>query len=104
MCIRDSGKVFEIQREDFGEVYKAALKIITVPQTEAEIQGAMEEGMSPQQAEQYFYGVVEDIVPVSYTHLTGSKERSILRIGHCEYGCLSGSDWHPTAVSDADCR
>lgn len=56
------GKVFEIQREDFGEVYKAALKIITVPQTEAEIQGAMEEGMSPQQAEQYFYGVVEDIV------------------------------------------
>lgn len=56
------GKVFEIQREDFGEVYKAALKVITVPQSEAEVQSAMEEGMSRQQAEQYFYGVVEDIV------------------------------------------
>lgn len=56
------GKVFEIQREDFGEVYRAALKVITVPQSEAEVQSALEEGMSPQQAEQYFYGVVEDIV------------------------------------------
>lgn len=56
------GKVFEIQREDFGEVYRAALKVITVPQSEAEVQSAMEEGMSRQQAEQYFYGVVEDIV------------------------------------------
>lgn len=56
------GKVFEIQREDFGEVYRAALKVITVPQSEAEVQSALEEGMSRQQAEQYFYGVVEDIV------------------------------------------
>lgn len=56
------GRVFEIQREDFGEVYKAALKVITVPQSEAEVQGALEEGMSAEQAEQYFYGVVEDIV------------------------------------------
>ena len=56
------GKVFEIQRQDFGEVYKAALKVITVPQSQAEVQSAMEEGMSRQQAEQYFYGVVEDIV------------------------------------------
>ena len=56
------GKVFEIQRQDFGEVYKAALKVITVPQSQSEVQSAMEEGMSRQQAEQYFYGVVEDIV------------------------------------------
>lgn len=56
------GKVFEIQREDFGEVYKAALKVITVPQSQAEVQSAMEEGMTRQQAEEYFYGVVEDIV------------------------------------------
>ena len=56
------GQVFEIHREDFGETYRAALKVITVPQSTAEVQGALEEGMSPQQAEQYFYGVVEDIV------------------------------------------
>lgn len=56
------GKVFEIQRQDFGETYRAALKIITVPQSDAEVQSAMEEGMTQSQAEDYFYGVVEDIV------------------------------------------
>lgn len=56
------GQVFEIRREDFGEVYKAALKIITVPSSPAEVESTMAEGMSGPQAEQYFYGVVEDIV------------------------------------------
>ena len=56
------GQVFEIRREDFGEVYKAALKIITVPSSPAEVESAIAEGMSGPQAEQYFYGVVEDIV------------------------------------------
>ncbi|MBR6526983.1 MAG: protein kinase [Lachnospiraceae bacterium] len=56
------GKVYRIEREEFGEVYHAALKIITVPQSDAEIQAALEEGMSPSEAEQYFYSMVEDIV------------------------------------------
>ena len=56
------GTVYEIQREDFGQVYRAALKVITVPQSEEELNAALEEGMSQAQAEQYFYSVVEDIV------------------------------------------
>ena len=56
------GQVFEIQRKDFGQTYRAALKVITVPQNEAELHGALEEGMTAGQAEQYFYSVVEDIV------------------------------------------
>ena len=56
------GQVFELRREDFGEVYKAALKVITVPQSQAEVQSALEEGMDRAGAERYFYGVVEDIV------------------------------------------
>lgn len=56
------GKVFRIERTDFGETYHAALKIITVPQSESEVQAALEEGMSPEEAERYFYGMVEDIV------------------------------------------
>ena len=54
--------VYEIQREDFGEVYRAALKVITVPQSDVEFQGALDEGMSRVQAEEYFYSVVEDTV------------------------------------------
>ena len=55
------GKVYEIQREDFGGVYKAALKVITVPQSRTELQSVLDEGMTPPQAKQYFYSVVEDI-------------------------------------------
>lgn len=56
------GEVFEILREDFGEVYRAALKVITVPQNDAELRSVMDEGMTRTEAEQYFYSVVEDIV------------------------------------------
>ena len=56
------GQVFEIQRDDFGQTYRAALKVITVPQSEAELRGTLEEGMTMAEAEQYFYSVVEDIV------------------------------------------
>ena len=31
------GAVYEIQREDFGYVYKAALKVINIPQTEQDL-------------------------------------------------------------------
>ena len=55
------GTVYEIQREDFGGVYKAALKVITVPQSGKELQSVLDEGMTPPQAKQYFYSVVEDI-------------------------------------------
>lgn len=56
------GTVFEIQREDFGEIYRAALKVITVPQSDAELQSVYDEGMTPEQAEAYFYSVVENVV------------------------------------------
>ncbi len=57
------GKVYEIEREDFGETYKAALKIITVPQSESELRAVMDtDGMTIAQAEDYFYSVVSDIV------------------------------------------
>ena len=35
------GTVYEIQREDFGGVYKAALKVITVPQSRTELQSVL---------------------------------------------------------------
>lgn len=56
------GQVFEIQREDFGEVYCAALKVIAVPQSDAELQNVYAEGMSQEQAEEYFFSVVENVV------------------------------------------
>ncbi len=56
------GKVYQIERTEFGETYKAALKVISVPQDEAEFKSAIEEGMGYEGAEKYFYSVVEEIV------------------------------------------
>lgn len=56
------GEVFEIQREDFGQLYRAALKVIRIPQNHDEYRRALEDGMSPREAEQYFYSVVENVV------------------------------------------
>ncbi len=56
------GNVYELERQDFGETYRAALKVVSVPQSEDEVRSVMEEGMSYAEAQRYFYGVVEDLV------------------------------------------
>ena len=55
------GKVFEATREDFGS-YKSAVKIITIPQSPAEIQEARSEGMDDASITYYFRSVVDEIV------------------------------------------
>lgn len=56
------GKVYEIQRTDFGTVYRAALKIITVPGSEEEIKEIKAAGMNDAEISNYFKSVVEDFV------------------------------------------
>ena len=56
------GKVFEIERSEFGQTYRAALKVITVPQSIAEVRSVISEGMSVSQAEAYFHGIVEELM------------------------------------------
>ena len=56
------GKVFEIKREDYGETYKAALKIITVPQNESEVKSVIDNGLDDASVTEYFEGIVKEIV------------------------------------------
>lgn len=56
------GKVFEIEREDFGTTYKAALKTMTIPQSESEIKSVMADGMDEASVREYYENFVEDIV------------------------------------------
>ena len=56
------GRVFEIERSEFGQTYRAALKVITVPQSSAEVRSVISEGMSVSQAEAYFHGIVEELM------------------------------------------
>lgn len=55
-------KVFEIQRLDFGLVYKAALKAITIPQDPAQVRHMLDQGEDEAQVRSYFLGVVQEMV------------------------------------------
>ena len=56
------GRVYEAEREDFGRVYKAAMKIITIPQSQSEIKSIMADGMDEASVTAYFRGFVEELV------------------------------------------
>ncbi|MDO4815879.1 MAG: protein kinase [Bacillota bacterium] len=55
------GKVFEIEREDFGYTYKAALKAITIPQSQSELDGILASGMDMGSATEYCQGIVKEL-------------------------------------------
>lgn len=56
------GQVFEIEREDFGTTYKAALKVITVPSSEDELLDVRAASKSEDEVRSYFASTVEDLV------------------------------------------
>lgn len=56
------GAVYEIQRQDFGETYRAALKVVSVPQSQAETESLRSEGMTPEDIRRYYYSLVEELV------------------------------------------
>lgn len=56
------GAVYEIEREDFGTTYHAALKTITIPKNQAELDSILDDGMDATTAESYLEQFVEKIV------------------------------------------
>lgn len=56
------GKVYKIVRKEFGHTYEAALKVMEIPHSQAEIDSLLNEGFSEQEIDEYFRSMVEDIV------------------------------------------
>ena len=56
------GKVYEAHREDFGTTYTAAIKVMTIPQSQSEVESARAEGMDDESVTSYFRSFVEDVV------------------------------------------
>lgn len=56
------GKVFEIERTEFGRTYKAALKAITIPERPSEIKDALMSGMSEQDVTAYYRSIAENVI------------------------------------------
>lgn len=56
------GTVYEIERQDFGKKYHAAMKAITIPQNQSEVKSVIADGMDEASATSYFRKIVEDVV------------------------------------------
>lgn len=56
------GKVFEIARNEYGIEEHSALKVISIPQSESEIQSLKNDGMTDSDTTEYFKGIVNDFV------------------------------------------
>ena len=55
------GSVFEIQREEFGELYTAALKVISIPQSDEDIIANRADGMTDKSMASYYHSVVKEL-------------------------------------------
>ncbi len=56
------GKVYKVRREEFGITYYSAVKILTIPQSEADLRQIRGEGMDEASARSYFHAFVADII------------------------------------------
>lgn len=56
------GKVFEIIRNEYGIEEHSALKVISIPQSDSEIQSLKNDGMTDNDTTEYFKGIVNDFV------------------------------------------
>lgn len=56
------GKVFEIARNEYGIEEHSALKVISIPQSESEVQSLKNDGMTDNDTTEYFKGIVNDFV------------------------------------------
>lgn len=55
------GTVYEINREEFGETYKAALKVITIPQSPSDIVANRADGMDDMSITAYYNSMVQEL-------------------------------------------
>ena len=55
------GRVFEMEREDFGQVYKAALKAITIPASQREVRQMLELGADEDAVRSHFEDTVREL-------------------------------------------
>lgn len=88
------GTVFEIEREDFGHKYKAALKAITIPQSKSDIDEAMFEGHNRQSASVYYHNFVSALInEVSIMSEFKGESNIVSYEDHCVIPHSDGIGW-----------
>ncbi len=75
------GAVYEIQREQFGEIEKAAMKLISIPQNPGDLQTMIDNGYDEDSITATFNGHLKDIVS---EYMKMSKLKGCANIVNCE--------------------
>ncbi|MBR4868228.1 MAG: serine/threonine protein kinase, partial [Clostridia bacterium] len=84
------GKVYEIVRKNFGIEEHCALKVITIPSSEAEVLGLKSEGLSDRDTAEYYRGLVEEFV--QEIALMSKLKGNANIVGYEDYAVLEHSD------------
>lgn len=56
------GKVYKVHKEEFGSIYYAAVKMMSIPQSKAALEQARSEGLDDASVKSYFQAFVTDII------------------------------------------
>ena len=56
------GKVFEVERTDFGKNFRSALKIVSIPQNASEVESISSEGLNAVNVQKYYDSMAMDLV------------------------------------------
>ena len=81
------GEVYEIERKEFGKVYRSALKVMSVPFNDDEIRAMRADGTSMEAIATYYEGVVQDIAEENAimselrgnSHIVSYEDHQIIR-------------------------
>ena len=84
------GKVYEIVRNNFGIEEHCALKVITIPSTQAELQSMRNEGLDEASTAEYFRGLVEEFV--QEIALMSKLKGNINVVGYEDYAVIAHKD------------
>ena len=98
------GRVYAIERIEFGNVYRSALKVLEVPKSQDEVKSIRAEGMDEDSVTSYFYSMVEDIVAEFYTDVPAAGQQPYRQLpGPCCHRKAGGvwlADLYPDGAFD----
>ena len=84
------GKVYEIVRNNFGIEEHCALKVISIPSSDAELQSMKNEGMDDASATEYYRGLVEEFV--QEIALMSKLKGNVNIVGYDDYAVVEHKD------------
>lgn len=84
------GKVYEIVRNNFGIEEHCALKVISIPSSQAELQSMKNEGMDDASATEYYRGLVEEFV--QEIALMSKLKGNVNVVGYEDYAVIEHKD------------